>query len=112
TGKAGILHLHLGDGPRGLALVREALDASELPARVFNPTHVNRRRALFDEALALARRGAVVDVTAFPVAEGEDAFGAAEAVERFLASGAPAENITVSSDAGGCLPCFDADGRV
>ena len=112
TGRAGILHLHLGDGARGLELVRRALDASELPARVFNPTHVNRRRALFDEALALARRGAVVDVTAFPVAEGEDAFGAAEAVERFLASGAPAENITVSSDAGGCLPCFDADGRV
>ena len=41
TGKAGILHLHLGDGPRGLELVRRALDQSELPARVFNPTHVN-----------------------------------------------------------------------
>ena len=26
TGKAGILHLHLGDGPRGLELVRGALD--------------------------------------------------------------------------------------
>src|SRR5690606_23438678 len=46
TGKAGILHLHLGDGPRGLDLVRRALDQSELPARVFNPTHVNRRKAL------------------------------------------------------------------
>ena len=57
TGKAGILHLHLGDGARGLELVREALSTSELPARVFNPTHVNRRRALFDEALDLARAG-------------------------------------------------------
>ena len=37
TGKAGILHLHLGDGNRGLELVREALAVSELPARVFNP---------------------------------------------------------------------------
>ena len=55
TGKAGILHLHLGDGPRGLDLIREALRRSELPARVFNPTHVNRRRALFAEALELAR---------------------------------------------------------
>ena len=112
TGRAGILHLHLGDGARGLELVNRALDASELPARVFNPTHVNRRRALFDEAVALARRGAVVDVTAFPVGEDEDGYGAAEAVERFLASGAPAGNLTVSSDAGGCLPCFDTDGRV
>ena len=112
TGRAGILHLHLGDGERGLELVRRALDTSELPARVFNPTHVNRRRALFDEALALARRGCVVDVTAFPVGADEDAYSVADAVERFLASGAPSAHVTVSSDAGGCLPCFDADGRV
>ncbi len=112
TGKAGILHLHLGDGPRGLEMVRRALSESELPARVFNPTHVNRRRALFDEALALARAGVTVDVTAFPVAEGEDAYSAADAVLRYATSGAPAERITVSSDAGGCLPCFDGDGRV
>ena len=112
TGRAGILHLHLGDGVRGLELIRRALEVSELPPRVFNPTHVNRRRALFEEAVELARRGCVVDVTAFPVAEGEDEYGAADAVERFLASGAPAGNLTVSSDAGGCLPCFDADGRV
>ncbi len=112
TGKAGILHLHLGDGPRGLELVRRALAGSEIPARVFNPTHVNRRRALFDEAVELARAGSTVDVTAFPVAPGEDACTAADAVQRYLASGAPPERITVSSDAGGCLPCFDADGRV
>ncbi len=112
TGKAGILHLHLGDGPRGLDMVRRALSESELPARVFNPTHVNRRRALFDEAVALAKAGVTVDVTAFPVAEGEDAYSAADAVFRYTASGAPAERITVSSDAGGCLPCFDGDGRV
>jgi len=112
TGKAGILHLHLGDGPRGLDLVRQALAGSELPARVFNPTHVNRRRALFDEALALARDGATIDLTAFPVADGEDAYTAADALARYLDSGLPAERITVSSDAGGCLPCFDDDGRV
>ncbi len=112
TGKAGILHLHLGDGARGLEFVRQALATSEIPPRVFNPTHVNRRRALFDEALALARVGCTIDVTAFPVSEGEDAWSAATAVERYLASGAPMERITVSSDAGGCLPCFDAEGRV
>ncbi|MGB8694191.1 MAG: beta-aspartyl-peptidase [Steroidobacteraceae bacterium] len=112
TGKAGILHLHLGDGPRGLEMVRRALSESELPARVFNPTHVNRRRALFEEAVALAKAGVTVDVTAFPVAEGEDAYSAADAVLRYAASGAPAERLTVSSDAGGCLPCFDGDGRV
>ncbi len=112
TRKAGIVHLHLGDGPRGLDLVRRALDASELPPRVFNPTHVNRRRALFDEAIELARRGCCIDITAFPVEEGEDAWSAADALSRYLASGAPADKVTISSDAGGCLPCFDADGHV
>lgn len=112
TGKAGIVHLHLGDGSRGLDLVRRALDQSELPPRVFNPTHVNRRKALFEEAIALARRGCSIDITAFPVDEGEDAWSAADALVRYLDSGAPRDRVTVSSDAGGCLPCFDAQGRV
>lgn len=112
TGKAGIVHLHVGDGARGLAPIRDALAHSELPPRVFNPTHVNRRKALFDEAIDLARAGSHVDITAFPVAEGEDAWAAEVALVRFLDSGAPIERVTVSSDGGGCLPTFDADGRV
>jgi beta-aspartyl-dipeptidase (metallo-type) len=117
TGKAGIVHLHLGDGARGLELVRRALEQSELPARVFNPTHVNRRKALFAEAVELARRGCSIDITAelpsgAPVAEGEDAWSAADALQQYLDSGAPVELVTISSDAGGCLPCFDHDGRV
>ena len=112
TGKAGIVHLHLGDGPRRLDLVRRALDGSEIPPRVFNPTHVNRKKALFEEALDLAERGCGIDVTAFPVDDTDDAWGADEAVERYLGAGYPPGRITVSSDAGGCLPAFDADGRV
>ena len=112
TGKAGIVHLHLGDGARGLELIRQALDTSELPVRVFQPTHVNRKKALFEEALALAKRGCHVDITAFPVEEGEDAWPAAEALVRYLDSGAPPQRVTISSDAGGCLPCFDEHGRV
>jgi beta-aspartyl-dipeptidase (metallo-type) len=112
TGKAGIVHLHLGDGPRGLELIQAALDASELPPRVFNPTHVNRRRPLFDEAMVLAERGAWIDLTAFPVGPEEDAWSAEDALLRYLGSDLPAERITISSDGGGCLPVFDGDGRV
>jgi beta-aspartyl-dipeptidase (metallo-type) len=110
--KAGVLHLHLGDGPRGLDVVNRALDTTELPARVFYPTHVNRKKKLFEEAVLLARRGCTVDVTAFPVEEGEDAWSACDAVERFLSSGAPKDRLTVSSDGGGCLPTFDAQGHM
>jgi len=112
SGKAGIVHLHLGDGDRGLDLVRQALALSELPARVFNPTHINRRKALFDEALGLARNGSTVDITAFPVAEGEDAWPAEDALLKFLQSGAPADKITISSDGGGCLPVFNEHGEL
>ena len=112
AGKAGIVHLHVGDGQRGLDLVRQAIKSSEIPAAVFNPTHVNRRKALFDEALALVREGCTIDITAFPVEEGEDAWPAAVALTRYLAAGLPPEKVTVSSDGGGCLPSFDEEGRV
>ncbi|MES2306644.1 MAG: beta-aspartyl-peptidase [Gemmatimonadota bacterium] len=112
SGKAGVMHLHVGDGPRGLELIRQAIATSELPPRVFNPTHVNRRRALFEEAIALAHGGSRIDVTAFPVAPDEDAWDAATAVVRYLDSGAPLERLSVSSDGGGCLPVFGDDGRV
>ena len=112
TGKAGIVHLHLGDGPRGLELVRRLLNETEIPARVFNATHVNRRKALFEEAVDLAHSGSVVDITAFPVEEGEDAWAADVALVRFLDAGAPLENVTISSDGGGCLPVFDGEGRL
>lgn len=112
TGKAGIVHFHLGDGERGMELILKALEHSELPARVFNPTHINRNKALFEEACELGRRGCFVDVTAFPVEDGEDAWSAADALTRYLDSGAPANRITISSDGGGCLPTFNDQGRI
>ncbi|HET6564769.1 MAG TPA: beta-aspartyl-peptidase [Xanthomonadales bacterium] len=112
TRKAGVLHLHLGDGQRGLELVRRALAESELPPRVFHPTHVNRNKALFDEACELARQGVTIDVTAFPVDPLEDAWSAADAWERYHQGGGPAAQFTISSDGGGCLPTFNAQGEL
>lgn len=105
--KAGIVHLHLGDGARGLALVRQALDTTELPPRVFQPTHVNRNPGLLAEAIALARSHRVpIDVTAFDAT-------ATDAIVRCLADeGFPHERLTCSSDGAGCLPMYDADGQI
>jgi beta-aspartyl-dipeptidase (metallo-type) len=112
SGKAGVLHLHMGDGERRLDLVRRALDASELPASVFHPTHVNRNKRLFDEAVALASRGVTVDVTAFPPQDDDPGLSAADAISLWLREKLPPERLTCSSDGGGCLPVFDAEGRV
>jgi beta-aspartyl-dipeptidase (metallo-type) len=79
---------------------------------MFHPTHVNRKKALFEEALALTRQGSVIDITAFPVAEGEDGWSAPAALTRYLEAGLPPARVTISSDGGGCLPVFDVDGRV
>ncbi len=113
TGKAGVLHCHMGDGARGLAMLREILGTTEVPPRTLHPTHVNRKRALWDEALEFAERGSTIDVTAFPPEFAEtDEVGAAEAVRAYVAGGLPLAQLTVSSDGGGCLPHFDTQGEM
>ena len=110
TGKAGIVHFHLGDGKRGLDLINQALDIGEIPARVFNPTHVNRQRWLFEQACELVKRGCTIDVTTFPA--DDESWSASEAIQRYVKAGLPADKITVSSDGGGCLPKFDSNGEM
>lgn len=112
SGKAGHVHLHLGDGGRGLDLVRKAITETELPARVFQPTHVNRNRRLFDESVELAVAHKLpIDVTAFPA--DDEGLDAPTAIARCLATPAfPAHRLTCSSDGAGCLPVFDADGQL
>ncbi|MEM8983209.1 MAG: beta-aspartyl-peptidase [Pseudomonadota bacterium] len=111
TGKAGICHLHLGDGEAGLEMVRRALADTEIPARVFNPTHCNRKLALFDEACALTEQGCYIDITAFPVEDGEDGLEADAALINYLNAGGDPTRFTVSTDSGGCLATFDEQGQ-
>lgn len=112
TGKAGIVHFHLGDGARGLSMIRECLEISEIPPRVFNPTHVNRNKPLFEEACNLSGLGCNVDLTAFPGDGGDEGWSAEEAVQRFLEQDFDRSKLTISSDGGGCLPRFDAQGEL
>ncbi|NKB76550.1 MAG: beta-aspartyl-peptidase [Gammaproteobacteria bacterium] len=112
TGKAGLVHFHLGDGERGLAMIRDCLDQSELPARSFNPTHVNRNKPLFEEACELTKRGCTIDLTAFPSDEDALGWSAEQAVERYFDQGFDPEKLTISSDGGGCLPAFNAQGEL
>lgn len=122
TGKAGLLHLHLGDGRKGLQLVRDAIAEAEVPARIYHPTHVNRLKRLFDEACDLVKEGCHIDLTAFPIDEepmdGEsigdepcdNGYSIVDAVTRYIDKNLPMEKLTVSSDGGGCLPEFDHQG--
>lgn len=67
TGKAGVLHLHVGEGlpekPR-LAVLHEVLDFG-VPPESIHPTHTNRDERLFREAIELTRRGVAVDLDVY-----------------------------------------------
>jgi beta-aspartyl-dipeptidase (metallo-type) len=112
TGKAGVIHFHLGDGERRLELIDRALSETEIPARVFHPAHVNRNKDLFEESCQLLSRGGYIDITAFPECSVEPGLTALEAIEIVRNRNLPLNRITVSSDGGGCLPCFDKQGEL
>lgn len=112
TGKAGVLHFHLGDGDRKLEMIERALNETELPARTFNPTHVNRNKPLFDHACELVKRGIHMDITAFPAGCTEPGWSAYEAISLAIERKLPLNMFTVSSDGGGCLPMFDCHGEM
>jgi beta-aspartyl-dipeptidase (metallo-type) len=114
SGKAGIVNLHLGDGPRGLELLRRLLLETELPATQFLPTHINRNPRLFEEGIAYAKAGGFVDFTTSTVKafldDGEVPCG--EALRRMLEAGVDPGHITFTSDGQGSLPVFDPQGRL
>jgi beta-aspartyl-dipeptidase (metallo-type) len=113
AGAGGSVLVHVGDGDSRLALLREAVDGSDLPPSAFYPTHVNRSTALLDEAADWALRGGYVDITVSTTPELIEAgdIPALAALRRLLEAGAPAERISLSSDAGGSLPLY-VDGEL
>jgi beta-aspartyl-dipeptidase (metallo-type) len=113
SGKAGVVNLHLGDGQSGLGPVRELLEGTELPWTQVLPTHVNRNERLFAEAVAYARAGGCIDLTACASARPEPGeLTAAVALRRCLDADVAPDRITLTSDGQGSLPVFDARGEL
>lgn len=114
SGKAGVVNVHLGDGPRGLALLRRLVEETEIPPTQFLPTHMNRNPTLFEEAIEWVLAGGLADFTTstVPAYVEEGEVKAALALRRMIDAGAPVANLTFSSDGQGSLPRFDAAGRL
>jgi beta-aspartyl-dipeptidase (metallo-type) len=113
-GKAGVLHLHLGDGPRKLEMLFRLTKETEIPPTQVIPTHVNRNRALFEEAVEFILQGGYIDLTAGsdPQIRGQGEMSIAEGIELVLEKRAPIDRVTVSSDSNGSLPSFDKRGNL
>jgi len=112
-GKAGILHLHLGDGPGRLALLFRLVGETEIPPNQVVPTHVNRNPELFEESIRWALAGGHIDLTVGPEPEpGNPELSVEKAVALCLERRVPVERLMVSSDSNGSLPVFDRAGKL
>lgn len=100
SGKAGVVHLHVGDGKSGLRLLTQLLAESDLPIQQFLPTHMNRNQRLFQQAIDYTRAGGNVDLTSGEI----DGIPVPDAVQAFIKNDVNLQRVTISSDAGGSSP--------
>lgn len=113
SGKAGVVNMHLGDGEDGLKMLYEITKNGEIPKTQIIPTHVNRNKRLFKEAIEWAKQGGIMDVTSSvsPESGSSHSVKSSEAVKQALEAGINIENITMSSDGNGSMPIFDEAGN-
>lgn len=112
SGKAGVVQFHMGVGERGIEVLLDIVRETEIPAKHFIPTHVNRAYKLFAQAKEFARLGGYVDITSgireqdgFPVC-----IKPSEAIKIMYEEGVPMNRVTMSSDANGCMSVELEDG--
>jgi beta-aspartyl-dipeptidase (metallo-type) len=111
SGKAGLVHLHMGDGKAGLDPIFQLVEETDIPIGQFLPTHVTRNTRLFDQAIEFVRAGGHIDLTVM----GEDldfVRGTADALSRAKDAGADWGRISLSSDSNGSMPIFDESGQL
>lgn len=114
AGKRGVVNFHLGDGPSGLAPLRRLVEETEIPIGQLLPTHVNRNAALFEEAIAWALRGGLVDLTTSAVPEfyEDGTVKPSRGLKRMRDAGVDPALVTFTSDGQGSLPDYDEEGRL
>ncbi|HJX26892.1 MAG TPA: amidohydrolase family protein, partial [Thermoanaerobaculia bacterium] len=97
SGKAGVVHFHLGERPDRLKPLRELLDDFGIEPQVIYPSHVHRTDELLREAAEISKRGVYVDMDA---AQGN----MAQKVREFLEMGGREDRLTLSSDSDSNTP--------
>lgn len=95
SGKAGIVHIHIGDGKEGLEPLLELVQQSNYPIGMFVPTHVNRTVKLFEQAIEYCRIGGNIDLTAGEV----KGISVPEAIQILIDHQMDLSKVTISSDA-------------
>jgi beta-aspartyl-dipeptidase (metallo-type) len=112
SGKAGVLHIHTGDGSRMLDWIFALAAETELPISQFTPTHLNKSRELLLEGIRLAKAGGMMDITTSSPAIAPQRIQPPEAIKLCMEAGAPLDRITMSSDGNGSMPAFNEKGEL
>ncbi|MDD3445040.1 MAG: hypothetical protein PHS60_06495, partial [Zavarzinia sp.] len=115
TGKAAVMHCHVGRNPKRLQPLFDLLDAIELPIDQILPTHLNRREPDgLAHAIEFARRGGTIDFSCNMSRRSGSvtAVNPDEAVRHVLQAGIALDRITLSSDANVSMPVLAEDGRI
>jgi beta-aspartyl-dipeptidase (metallo-type) len=99
-GKAGLVYAHMGDGSAGLAPLFDVVDNTPIPITQMLPTHMGRTQQLVTEGVEWLTRGGAIDVTA--------SSNAPNIIEQYNASVADMSRVSVSSDAYGSIPEYNA----
>lgn len=98
SGKAGLVHTHMGSESSRMDLLWDVLDKTDIPITQFLPTHMNRTEELLDEGKEWLKKGGWIDLTASKRVP--------KVINTLREEQVPL-NITVSSDAYGSAPKFD-----
>ena len=109
SGKAGIVNVHMGDGPRMMDFIWRTVRETEIPFSQFLPTHVGRNAALFESALEFAKAGGTIDFTGS--LDDDDEVPVSKGILRLLDAGVSSDHFTISSDGQGSLPIFNEKGE-
>lgn len=95
--KAGVMHLHVGDGKEGLGPLLGLLESTDFPISMFVPTHLNRNKTLFRQSVLYWTDGGNIDLTAGEVL----GCSVPECLQELLHIEKKLERVTVSSDGNG-----------
>src|SRR5688572_14026231 len=95
--KAGVAHIHVGDGKSRLKLLRDAIKEHAVSPEWLYITHISRSEKLMLEAIDLAKDGSYIDIDTV-----DDSL--AECIRFYLNNSGWEEKLTVSSDASKTSP--------
>jgi len=109
SGKAGVVHIHMGGEKLGLSYLFDIIRNTEIPIEQFAPTHLNRDEELFGQAVEFGKMGGYIDLTAGVSGEEKSSENIKPgiAIKRLLKNGVLIEKITISTDGNGSVPKFN-----